>query len=268
MGLCTLIACKPTVPSQYVQPDDMVDLLCDYHIAQSMADHNSADGKEREFNEHLYTAAVLQKYGVTKAEFDSSLTYYYVRADRFSEIYKEVAERLSEKAMEYGASEGEVNRFANLTANGDTTDVWAGKLSTILMPYAPYNIFSFEQKADTTFRNGDAFMFIIYSDFVYQNGMRNAEACLSVRYDNDSVVSRVTGISSSGINQIRIPANGNHIVKDIRGYIYVTLEKEPTTTLKLMLIRNLQLIKFRKKEQKATEAADSTDQKKNLIQLN
>jgi len=136
-AVLTMASCKPTVPSRYIQPDDMEDLLYDFHVAQAMADESGKNLEERNFNQTLYFAAVLEKHGVTKAEFDSSLTYYYIRADRFNEIYKNVAKRLSEDAMELGASEGEVNRYAKLNNNGDTTDVWTGPLSVMLLPYAP-----------------------------------------------------------------------------------------------------------------------------------
>ena len=31
-----LVGCKPGVPNQYIQPDDMEDILYDYHIADGM----------------------------------------------------------------------------------------------------------------------------------------------------------------------------------------------------------------------------------------
>lgn len=251
------VACKPSVPSRYIQPGDMEDLLCDLHIAQAMAGENGKTQDERDYLSTLYFAATLAKHGVTKAKFDTSLTYYYIRADRFNDIYRHVARRLSDKAMELGASEGEVNRYANLSGSGDTTDVWVGNLSALLLPYAPYNIYSFVQQADTSFRKGDAFMFIMETNFVYQSGQRNAEICLAMRYDNDSVVSRTTGFSSSGVNQLRMPSNGNHLVKEIRGYIYLTPEKEPTTQLKLLFLNGLQLIKFRKQKPAQQVSTDS-----------
>lgn len=253
-----MVACTPSVPSRYIQSDDMADILCDFHVSQAMANQQGKSEGERNYLKTLYFASVLEKHGVTKADFDSSLVYYYIRADRFSEVYKRVAGRLADEAMELGAAEGEVNRFANLSVGSDTTNVWVGNLSTILLPYAPYNIFSFEQKADTSFRKGDSFMLIMNTDFIYQNGLRNAEACLAIRYDNDSIVSRATGLSVGGANQIRIQANGNHMAKEIRGYIYLTPEKEAGTALKLLLVRDIQLIKFRKKETAIVVLADST----------
>ena len=189
-----------------------------------------------------------QKYGVTKAEFDSSLTYYYIRADRFSEIYKNVADRLGKEALALGASEGEVAHYGKLIAGSDTADVWVGQLSAMLVPYPPYNRIDFEQKADTSFRKGDSFLFMINSDFIYQSGIRNVEACITMRYDNDTIVSRAFNLSSSGINQIRIPELEGRKVKEIYGFFYMEPEKEATTAMKLMVIKNIQLVKFRKKE--------------------
>lgn len=246
-ALGLLLSCKPSVPSRFIQPDDMEDLLVDYHIAMIMADNADRSGEKRAYNQNLYFAAVLEKHGYTKADFDSSLTYYYTRADRFSGIYKNVAKRLNDQAMSYGAPERETARFARLTNNsGDTVDVWRGQLSMMLIPYAPYNRYDFEQKPDTSFRNGDSFAFIIQNDFVYQSGSHTAHACIVMRYDNDSIVSKSFSLTSSGINQIRVPRNGNHRVKDVRGFVYLSPDNEKTTTLKLMMIRNIQLIKFRK----------------------
>jgi hypothetical protein len=69
-----------------------------------------------------------------------------------------------------------------------------------------------------------------------------------MRYDNDTIVSRAFNLSSSGINQIRIPELEGRKVKDIYGFFYMEPEKEATTAMKLMVIKNIQLVKFRKKE--------------------
>lgn len=254
-----MTACKPSVPSQYIQPGDMEDLLVDYHIAQSMANDNSKGEEERAYLQNLYFAAVLEKHGVTKAEFDSSLVYYYVRADRFADIYKDVADRLSEEAMKLGASENEVNRLSYATGSSDTTNIWTGRVSAVLIPYPPYNRIDFTQKADSSFRKGDSFMLIINDEFIYQSGSRMAEVCMALVYDNDTTICRTMSLSTSGLNQMRIPENAGHEVKEIRGYIFVTPEREETSILKLLAIKEIQLIKFRSKtKQEAEEPKDST----------
>lgn len=38
-----MVSCKPSVPSQFIQPDKMGDILYDYHPASSMAQISGND---------------------------------------------------------------------------------------------------------------------------------------------------------------------------------------------------------------------------------
>ena len=91
LGLWLFAACKPSVPEDVIQPDDMEDILYDYHVSQGIA---SREGESTDYTRNYFFEALLKKHNVTRAEFDSSLVYYYTRADRFIEIYKNVQERL------------------------------------------------------------------------------------------------------------------------------------------------------------------------------
>jgi hypothetical protein len=43
-----MIGCKPSVPSEFIQPGDLEDILYDYHVAQAMANEApSNSGEER-----------------------------------------------------------------------------------------------------------------------------------------------------------------------------------------------------------------------------
>ena len=263
VALAALISCKPQVPDQFIQPDEMEDILYDYHIAQAMAiNEREVDELQRDYKRTLYFAAVLEKHGVTRAEFDSSLVYYYTRADRFVDIYKEVSKRLSDAALDLGASDGEVNRFMTLNANGDTANVWMGNLSAILKPYVPYNRMDFYQKADTSYRKGDSFMFGFTANFFYQTGTKDAVAYIAVKYDNDSIVSQVAHIHSSGDSRLRIPEMADHKAKEIRGFIFLGSSNDDSNALKMMVIKNLQLVRFHKEnkdaEQKETNSSTPT----------
>ena len=35
--LAFMLGCKPSTPSQYIQPDEIVDILVDYHLSRAMA---------------------------------------------------------------------------------------------------------------------------------------------------------------------------------------------------------------------------------------
>ena len=258
VALAAQMSCKPQVPDKIIQPGKMEDILYDYHLAQAMAIYQQSSSEEkRDYDRTLYFAAVLEKHGVTRADFDSSLVYYYTRADCFTDIYKHVTERLSDAALDLGASDGEVNRYMSVKANGDTANVWMGNLSAILKPSAPYNRMDFYQKADTSYRKGDSFMFSFTSNYLYQTGTKDAVACIAIKYDNDSVVSHVQHIYSSGDNRIRIPEMADHKAKEIRGFIYLGRGNDDSDGLKIMHVKNLQLIRFHQQKNEAAEATNS-----------
>lgn len=270
--LC-IVSCKPGVPKEVIQPDDMEDILYDYYVSQGIASMPGPQSGSEDNKRDMYFNSVLNKYGVTRAEFDSALVYYYTRADRFVEIYKSVQERMSEEALNLGATEGEVERFTAMQSlSGDTASIWEGMKSARLMPQAPYNKMQFVQKADTSFRKGDSFMLSFKSDFLYQGGNKDALLYLAVKYTNDSIVAQATHFSVSGINQLRInPVD--LMPKEIMGYFYLGQGYEKSSDLRLLSISDIQLIRFHKKKEEGAEEKtletpiepDSIRQKKDSI---
>lgn len=255
VGLLMMLSCKPGTPSQYIQPDEMEDILVDYHLARAMADNADVSFEERDYYHSLYEEAVMQKHGVTKAEFDSSLVYYYRRADRFTDIYKRVAERLEEQALVLGATEGEIGKYSSFGTVGDTANIWVERSMQVLLPTPPYNKWSFELEVDSTFRGGDSFLMQFMSDFLYQDGTRDGVLYLAATYDNDTTVSRNYHFSTVGLSQMRLPALDNHAIQRLRGYFYLGGGMTRSTTVRMLFLSNIQLIRFhdKKKEEEIHE---------------
>lgn len=247
--LVLLSACTPKVPKEYIQPDDMEDILYDYFVSQGIAQEEGMEHTSRvmDYRRELYFEAVLKKYGLTRAEFDSSLVYYYTRSDRFLKIWKKVQERLGDAAIEYGASAGEVETFTASTLTGDTANIWNGVFSQVLVPYAPYNRLQYHLQADTAFRKGDSFMLAWNSNFLYESGSKDAVAYMAVKYKNDSIVSTVTHFSVDGSTQLRIEGC-DELVKEIKGFIYLGQGYETSSTMKMLIVSNIQLIRFHKQK--------------------
>ena len=247
--LLALVACKPRTPRQYIQPGKMEDILVDYHIAKALAQRPTDDPMDRNYQLSLYIEAALAKHGVTKAQFDSSLVYYYTRADRFEPIYKRVSERLEEQALTYGASDNEIGKYAN--ASGDTANVWTGKSSMLMLPKAPYNRWDFELEGDSVFKRGDSFMMQFMSDFMYQSGGHNAMLYVAITY-NDTTIGRQLRFSTSGINELNVLPKDQSI-KYIKGFFYLPDEEPKMTNTRLLFLNNVQLIRFHKKEDENKE---------------
>ena len=191
--LLLLFGCKPSVPNDIIQPDDMEDILYDYQLADAMAQQTN----DYAYNQVLYREAVLKKYGISTSEFDSSLVYYTRHTEELHKIYESLADRLRNDAIALGASESEVNRYSSTSSTGDTANVWNGYKALVLTTNAPYNVSSYSIAADTTYHTGDSFLLTFRCNYIFQEGMRDGVALLSVRYANDSVASRMVRMPSS-----------------------------------------------------------------------
>lgn len=247
MALVAFWACTPTIPSKYIQPDEMEDILYDYHLAQAMA-QKEANYQEGQKNRTKYFYAVLAKHSVSEADFDSSMVYYYSNIPQLQKIYEQVEERMDNEAAHLGATIIE-RQTTTITDKGDTANIWKGSFSAMLMPVIPYNRMDFELNVDTSFHKGDEFLMTFNTDFIYQSGTKDAVVYTAVTYDNDSTAQYYTHVSSSGSTQLRIPSNFKNSIKKMKGFIYLSRGNDNSNTQKLMFIDRIFFLRYHKKEQ-------------------
>ena len=99
--LFVIVLCSCSSDSQEIlSHGKMEDIIYDLHLAQGMA--GKGDYDKRAMKEAEYRAAVLKKYEITQAEWDSSFTYYCRHADELHEIYNNVAERMRDEIVSLG----------------------------------------------------------------------------------------------------------------------------------------------------------------------
>ena len=241
MFVVMLFSCKPQVPSQFLQPDEMEDILYDYHIAMGMIDEPDSN----DYQKRLTEVSVLNKYGVTEAEFDSSLVYYTRHADSFQKIYENLSKRLNDEAVSLGASAIDVEHFGENAASGDTTNVWKGVSSYVLSTIVPYNVESFYLKADTSYRSGDRIILSFNTQFLFQDGYKDGVAMLAVRYSNDSVASQTIHVSESRRYDLTVSNDKMLDIKDIRGFFCLQNPAESSqSTLKLLFVTDIRLVRY------------------------
>lgn len=243
--LMLVVACKPTVPSEYIQPGDMEDILYDYHLALAMS--RQKGGSDVDFNRSLYFQSVLKKHGVTEAEFDSSLVYYYSHVYRLKDIYSEVNQRLSDEATGLGVAVGDINRYSQYSTTGDTANIWNQQTDLLLVPCPTMNRYDFTVKVDSTFKKGDSFMFQFMSEYIWQSGSKDLTVCIVCKYEGDSIIQTANHVSSAGTAQVRIPANRKNKLTDMRGFIYLNDGNDDGNGRKMLFISQIQLIRFHDK---------------------
>lgn len=229
--------------STFISTADMEDILYDYHLADAMA--RQADGGYAK-NALAYRAAVLKKYGVTQEKFDTSMVYYMRHTDQLHTMYEHIAERMQDEARAIGA---DING-GSVTAMGDSANVWKGETSMVLIPNQPFNLYSFDLKPDTTFHKGDRILLSFNTNFIFQDGTRDGVAALTLVLGNDSVVSRVSHMSSSLSMKLQIEDNDSLGVKSIKGFFMLGRNNDmnsSSTTLQLLSISNIQLLRVHSK---------------------
>lgn len=244
--LLLMLSCKPQVPGRYIQPGEFEDILYDIHLADAMAggeDEEQADP----YKVYLNRQAVYRKYDISQAEFDSSLVYYMRHADRLHKIYENLSKRLGDAALSLGASANDISRYGDLKSARDTSNLWKGVSSCVLIPYAPYNVMSFEITADSTYHNGDRIIFSFDTDFIFQSGQRDGIALLAVEFKNDSVASSTVRVSSNSNYSVTVADNDKKGIKAIRGFVYLNNAdlNEESASLRLMSVYNIRMVRMR-----------------------
>ena len=252
-------SCKPSLPSGVLSKGKMTDILYDYHLALAMAhmDDNGDKGQSLAYRE-----AVLRKHDVTSAEFDSSMVYYMRHTELLEDVYKDLTDRYNNEITTMGGSAKEGGEFANLSATGDTANVWNLATSMVFMPVKPFNSTSFDIKVDSTFHKGDRLMLDFDAQFIYQDGMRNGVAMLAVQFGNDSIAQRTIMIQSTQHYSVELSDDDSLGIKSVKGYFMLMNDDNGTgvssqTTLKLMFLEHIKLIRMHPQKPVAAPAGSS-----------
>ena len=250
-----LVSCKPTVPSTYIQPGEMEDLLYDYHVAMSVAAVKNATPEQQE----AYKLAVFKRYGIDETEFENSLKYYLRHTERLKKIYENIDERLKKEAQAQGVSASDFNQYGDASLKGDTTNVWNRAKAVILTPQSPYNYHYFEVKTDTTFHKGDQLTLEFDPLFIVQDGTREGVAVFTVTFGNDSIATETARFFSEGHQSVPIQDTAHSGIKRVRGYFYMPQPQGNSTTFRLLAITNIKLIRMHEHKQTTVAPADSTN---------
>lgn len=257
VSMLLVIGCKPGIPSKYLQPDDMVDILYDYHLAEGMS---QSQVDKDSVAMRAYMASILKQHGVSSAEFYSSMVYYTRHTKLLDDVYNRLADRLDKEAVAHGGSTSGLDE--GMVSGSDTANVWNQGSAFVLSPYAATNVMSFEIKADTSYHAGDRFILDFDAQFLYQDGMRDASVVLAVTYDNDSIEYVNNSLSNSSHYRLQVNNSGRLGIKSVKGFWLLTSDRsQPSasaTTLKLLVVSHVRLVRMHTKEPEEKDTGEKT----------
>lgn len=263
LAMLLMVSCKPSVPGKYISPGDLEDILYDYHLADAEA--NTYENRDDTLRMRAYRAAILKKHGYTEEEFEESMVYYMRHSDRLHDVYEKLANRLSDEALALGASMSDINQYMGLNSTGDTANVWPGDQSFILMQNPAYSTYTFFINADSTYHKGDKFKLEFSAKYLFQDGSRDGIAMMAVKLGNDSVISRLIHVGSSSRYNIQLDDADKKGIKEVRGFFLLnrslnSSNSESLTTLKLLAVNGIQLVRLHDTKPVSTEKPDTEDE--------
>lgn len=228
--LCSFVvllldACRPRLPEGVISEGKMERVLYDFHMAQGIAENTPPDSGSTEVYRYELMQAVFRKHGITEEQFEQSMNYYCSDLQRLHKIYKNLERRYEREAMAYGQTNVR-DVFANLTADGDTANVWGGSPVLVVRSKAKENIQSWYQECDSTWLPGDELLWRIMPVSFSPRSSKNIVADLIVYYDNDSVRGIVHNGNTGQQLEIRVNNPEGWTPAAVAGHIYLSLARE------------------------------------------
>ena len=145
-------------PDFVLEEEQMIDLLVDVHRAEGLLEmqqqQGAGFGTDLDTYQKEIIAAVLQKHGVSRSRYDSSLMWYAQHLKLLTRVYGHVDERLKEEHEMWSLQVTETRDFVSSMA-GDSVDLWTLRDHLILDSRRYSDILFWEIPSDSNFVDGD-----------------------------------------------------------------------------------------------------------------
>ncbi len=230
--------CTVKRPNEVLPESTMEDLLYDYHIAKAMGDNLPYN---ENYKKVLYTDAVFNKYGTTKAVFDSSMVWYTRNTEVLAKVYEKVSKRLK-------AQQNVINHLIAIrdkkpmtSAPGDSIDVWAWQRMKRLTGMPTDDKLTFVLPSDSNFKERDTLVWKVRYQFLgnVPDTALTALMAMQIIFENDSIISATQRVVNSGTQSICLQSDTLGAIREVKGFIYYPREKTPHTLVldKITLMR-------------------------------
>ncbi len=233
-----MASCGKKMPKDVIPTDRMERILYDYHLATAVEQTAShVDNVERE----ALRRSVFAKYGITEAQFDSSMVWYSRHPEELAKIYTNLQTQLQGESEHVSQLLASREEGMTLSVPGDTVDMWHGDAYYRLEARNPLNhLLTFSMAADSNFQANDAIRWTARYAFAPE-AKAVLRMGLSVIYDNDSVAGEVKNVTRSGEKSIYIPQDSAYKIKTIHGFIVVPANAPRATEV---LVHDMELMRY------------------------
>ncbi len=283
-GLLLLASCAVKVPEGVLSEEQMEELLFDYHKAKALGEVKRS---EKSYDRDLYIDYVLDKYGVTEAQFDSSVAWYTRHLDTYTTIYRHVDKRIREQQSVLNKLVALRTHVPQKTLQGDSIDVWYLQRNLLMSSMPAENKLSFSFSTDGNFADKDSIWWRVHAiilhkdkvspvryipidtiavavndsmskdsvliDTIYPKHSPYAVMQLEMQYPHQNIAQSVQ-IDATGWYSIKLQANELGRLRTVKGFVYFS---RLGLYRPAMLVDSVQLIRIHQSSEQAKQIADS-----------
>lgn len=244
LGTLMMASCGKQIPDDIIQPDEMEDLLYDYHLAVSLStDLPDMNSYKREALKNY----VFEKHNVSRAYFDSSMVWYTRHANFLYDIYAQLDKRYQMAETRMKTQINKRSGQIEVSLSGDSVDVWSDRDIYWLSTSKLTNKVTFNLKADTTFKSFDELSLEANFTFFSSDSVSStakAVVGLNIRLKNDSTQSMVAIVDTTGIQKFNLKSAYEGDFNNVTGFIYCTAAD---STQGDVLISGIRLMRYHDK---------------------
>lgn len=245
-------SCRPQLPEGVLSEGRMERILFDYHMAQGVAEQTTPDTGNVETYRYELIQAVFKKHGVTEEEFEQSMSYYCSDLQRLNKIYRRLERRFEREANAFGQNRVQ-DVYADLSAFGDTANVWGGRPLMVIRNTVQENIHTWKQSCDSTWLPGDEVIWRFMPVSFAPRNYRSITADLVVLYTNDSIRSAFRHGTPRTQMEIRVANPEGWTPQAIIGHLYTPVSRDQHD-LAVLAATNVMLIRLHVKQPEKPEA--------------
>lgn len=214
VAILAMSACS-RVPDGVIDQERMAALMADVRVADAVVSVNTSDYRNP-VDKLALKQAVLDRHGVTQAQFDSSLMWYGHNIG----LYQDVTERSIELLEERMARLGSEATAAAMSIAGDSVDIWQTARLYTFTSKSPTRTLTFNLKPDRNWESGDVYTW--RARLVVPPA--NARWGVTAEYDDGAVeiVSNNMSTSTPGKREITIFTDSTRRAVSVSGWMELT----------------------------------------------
>jgi hypothetical protein len=216
IGIILLVAACNGRPKGVLNQHDMVNILTDLHKLDGSMAAKGLLYNDKEKKDDYY-ASVLKKYGITKAEFDSSLVWYSKNPKNFDRVYDKVIAQLTD--LQTDINKGKYHPIDSLELAKIKYNIWTKRTKYTLTKDSARTHLNFEIP-DQNFMLGDVYILKFLQRIAPEDSARKQLIRFQINYVNGRVRGVIKLIENDGVTRrysLRISSIHPSKIKSISG---------------------------------------------------